>query len=302
VNGEGRTDLPKPAWIRSRLPHGPVCDRVRGILRRKGLHTVCEEALCPNRGECWGNGTATFLILGDICTRKCGFCAVKTGIPQPLSVDEAPRVADTVKTLGLTHVVVTSVTRDDLPDGGATAFAEVIAEIHSQASACTVEVLIPDFQGDDQALGRVVRARPEVLGHNLETVRRLCPEVRPRADYDRSLEVLRRAKLWNPGTVTKSGIMVGLGEEWEEILQVMEDLRGVGCDLLTVGQYLRPTKTRLPVVRYYEPETFDTIREEARKAGFRWVEAGPFVRSSYRAERALQHTRPHPVGSRGNTG
>jgi lipoyl synthase len=302
VNAEGRTDLPKPSWIRSRFPHGPVCDRVRGILHRKGLHTVCEEALCPNMGECWGNGTATFLILGDVCTRSCGFCAVKTGIPQPLAVDESSRVADTVKALELTHVVVTSVTRDDLPDGGASAFAEVIAELHAQVSACTVEVLIPDFQGDDRALGQVVRARPDVLGHNLETVRRLCPEVRPWADYDRSLDLLRRAKMWNPALVTKSGIMVGLGEEWEEILQVLEDLRGVGCELLTVGQYLRPSRTRLPVVSYYEPETFDAVREEACKAGFRWVEAGPFVRSSYHAERALQHTRPHRVGSRGNTG
>lgn len=282
----------KPSWIRVRLPHGPVVDRVRGFLRGRSLHTVCEEALCPNRGECWGNGTATFLILGERCTRNCAFCAVRSGLPEPLDRGEAARVAETVAALGLTHVVITSVTRDDLPDGGASAFAEVIRSVRSIAAACTVEVLIPDFQGDDAALARVLRARPDVLAHNLETVRRLHPRVRPQADYDRSLRLLLGARERDPDLVTKSGIMVGLGEEWEEILQVIQDLRAVGCDLLTVGQYLRPTRAQLPVTRYVAPETFEAVRRAALEAGFRWVEAGPFVRSSYRAETALRHLRP----------
>jgi len=284
--------LHKPPWIRVRLPHGPVVERVRGLLRGRSLHTVCEEALCPNRGECWGNGTATFLILGERCTRDCAFCAVRSGPPEPPDRNEAARVAETVAALGLTHVVITSVTRDDLPDGGASAFAEVIRSVRSVAAGCTVEVLVPDFQGDDASLAQVLRARPDVLAHNLETVRRLYPRVRPQADYDRSLTLLRGARECDPELLTKSGIMVGLGEEWEEILQVIQDLRTVGCDLLTVGQYLRPTRDQLPVTRYIPPETFEAIRRAALEAGFRWVEAGPFVRSSYRAETALRRLRP----------
>jgi lipoic acid synthetase len=249
---------------------------------------VCEEAVCPNIGECWGRGTATFLIMGDTCTRNCAFCAVESGRPGPLNPHEALLVAETVRALELSHVVVTSVTRDDLPDGGASAFVEVIEEIHRQAPRCSVEVLIPDFRGEDEPLGRVVGARPEVLGHNLETVRRLCGHVRPQADYDRSLDVLRRVKEWDTNIITKSGIMVGLGEDWDEIPQVFRDLRRVRCDLLTIGQYLRPSGQQLPVSRYYDPTDFESLRKIALETGFRWVEAGPFVRSSYRAETALR--------------
>ncbi len=287
----------KPPWIRVRLPHGPTVERVRGLLRGRSLHTVCEEALCPNRGECWGSGTATFLIMGETCTRNCAFCAVRGGEPEPLKPDEASRLAETVKALNLSHVVITSVTRDDLPDGGASAFAQVIERVHSEAAGCSVEVLVPDFRGDEEALKQVVQARPEVLAHNLETVRRLYPRVRPRADYDRSLELLRKARAWVPDIITKSGIMVGLGEEWEEMLEAIHDLRAVGCDIFTVGQYLRPTRAQLPVVRYVEPEIFESVAHAAREAGFGWVEAGPFVRSSYHAEAAFRNLRPplaHP--------
>lgn len=288
MNATNGPDLPKPPWIRTRLPHGPTFERVRKILRSKVLHTVCEEAVCPNRGECWGQGTATFLIMGDSCTRKCAFCAVKSGRPEPLNPHEAMLVAETVRALGLTHAVITSVTRDDLPDGGAFAFEAVIREIHLQTPRCGVEVLIPDFKGEGEPLDRVIAARPEVLGHNLETVRRLYGEVRPQADYKRSLELLRRAKERNPNVLTKSGIMLGLGEEWDEILHVFQDLRKVRCDLLTIGQYLRPSRQQLPVKRYYDPADFETLRRIARDIGFRWVEAGPFVRSSYHAETALR--------------
>ncbi len=281
----------KPPWIRVRLPHGPTVERVRGLLRGRSLHTVCEEALCPNRGECWGSGTATFLIMGETCTRNCAFCAVRGGEPEPLKPDEASRLAETVKALNLSHVVITSVTRDDLPDGGASAFAQVIERVHSEAAGCSVEVLVPDFRGDEEALKQVVQARPEVLAHNLETVRRLYPRVRPRADYDRSLELLRKARAWVPDIITKSGIMVGLGEEWEEMLEAIHDLRAVGCDIFTVGQYLRPTRAQLPVVRYVEPEIFESVAQVAREAGFGWVEAGPFVRSSYHAEAAFRNLR-----------
>lgn len=282
-------DLPKPPWIRTRLPHGPTCERVREILRSKALHTVCEEAVCPNRGECWGQGTATFLILGDRCTRNCAFCAVESGRPEPLNPREAVLVAETVRALGLTHVVITSVTRDDLPDGGASAFEAVIREIHLQTPGCGVEVLIPDFKGADEPLNRVIGARPEVLGHNLETVRRLYGEVRPQAGYERSLELLRRAREREPSLLTKSGIMVGLGEEWDEILDALQDLRRVKCDLLTIGQYLRPSRQQLPVTRYYDPEDFETLRRMALDIGFRWVEAGPLVRSSFHAETAFRN-------------
>jgi lipoic acid synthetase len=287
----------KPAWIRVRLPHGPVVERVRGLLRGRSLHTVCEEALCPNRGECWGSGTATFLIMGEKCTRNCAFCAVQSGEPEPLDPDEASRAAETVKALNLTHVVITSVTRDDLPDGGATAFAQVIEKVRREVPGCTVEVLVPDFRGDEDALRQVLKGGPEVLAHNLETVKSLYARVRPKAVYERSLSLLKRAKYWAPEVVTKSGIMVGLGESWGEILDVIRDLRFAGCDILTVGQYLRPTRAQLPVARYIEPEVFEAIAHAAREAGFRWVEAGPFVRSSYHAETAfrnLQTPLPHP--------
>ncbi len=290
-------DPPKPPWIRVRMPHGPVVERVRRLLRSRSLHTVCEEALCPNRGECWGSGTATFLIMGDTCTRNCGFCAVGHGEPGPLNPDEASDIAEAVKALNLTHVVITSVTRDDLRDGGASAFARVMERVHEVAPGCRVEVLVPDFRGEDTALARVLGARPDVLAHNLETVRRLYPRVRPQADYDQSLDLLRKTKEKAPKIITKSGIMVGLGEEWEEILEAMRDLRAVGCDFLTVGQYLRPTKMQLPVTRYIRPESFEAIGRAAREAGFLWVEAGPFVRSSYHAETAFRSLRPFMTDS-----
>lgn len=292
MNEPVRKSPPKPSWVRVRLPHGPTVERVRGLLRGRSLHTVCEEALCPNRGECWGKGTATFLILGEQCTRNCAFCAVRRGPPEPPDRGEAARVAETVAALGLTHVVITSVTRDDLQDGGASAFAEVVRSVRSRAPGCTVEVLVPDFQGDERALARVVEAHPDVLAHNVETVPRLYARVRPQASYQRSLMLLRRARERDTDLVTKSGFMVGLGEEWDEILQVIHDLRQVGCELLAVGQYLRPTRAQLPVTRYVAPETFEAIRRAALEAGFGWVEAGPFVRSSYRAETALRGLRP----------
>jgi lipoic acid synthetase len=235
--------------------------------------------------------------MGDTCTRNCRFCAVRSGEPEPLNPDEASHIAETVKALNLTHVVITSVTRDDLRDGGASAFARVIGRMHEFAPGCRVEVLVPDFRGDDEALGRVIGARPDVLAHNLETVRRLYPRVRPQADYDRSLDLLHKTRVKAPEIITKSGIMVGLGEEWEEILEAMSDLRAVGCDFLTVGQYLRPSKMQISVTRYIQPEVFEAIGRAAREAGFRWVEAGPFVRSSYHAETAFRSLRPFKTDS-----
>lgn len=244
--------------------------------------------MCPNIGECWACGTATFLILGDVCTRRCGFCAVRTGNPRSGppdgDEDEARELADAVAAMGLRHVVITSVTRDDLSDGGATLFAQCIQRVHETVPGCTVEVLIPDFQGDRRALGTVVGARPEVLAHNVETVPRLYPRVRPQADYRRSLDLLRTVGEMDGRMLTKSGFMVGLGETWGELMEVMDDLRDVGCGILTIGQYLSPTRTHLPVVRYYTPEEFDALREEGLRKGLRRVESGPFVRSSYHAE------------------
>jgi lipoic acid synthetase len=280
--------LAKPPWLRVRLAHGEACERVRQTVRRHGLETVCEQALCPNQGECWGRGTATVLILGGVCTRDCGFCAVRTGIPQPPDPGEPDRVAEAAAALQWKHLVITSVTRDDLPDGGASQFAACVAAIRERAPTCTVELLIPDFQGDAQALAVVMHSRPDILGHNLETVPQLYPQVRHQADFERSLELLRRAKALQPHGLTKSGIMVGLGETWEELLQTMERLRQVGCDILTLGQYLSPTRQQLPVVRYYSPEDFQSLREAARELGFRWVEAGPLVRSSYHADDQVQ--------------
>lgn len=256
-------------------------------MRQERLHTVCEEARCPNIGECWGHGTATLLLLGDVCTRACGFCAIATGRPRGLDVDEPERVARTVQTLGLRHAVLTSVTRDDLPDGGASIFAESIRKIRRLSASCAVEVLIPDFRGNWEALRVVMEARPDVLNHNIETVPRLYGRVRPRAAYRRSLELLQRAKHIDPEAITKSGLMVGLGETHEELVAVFEDLRAVGVDVLTVGQYLRPSPGHLPVARYYHPEEFAHLRGEALALGFRRVEAGPLVRSSYHARQQV---------------
>ena len=275
--------LPRPPWIRARAPQGPVYERLQGLIRGLELHTVCEEAHCPNLGECWSRGTATFMILGDVCTRACGFCAVRTGRPAgPPDVDEPRRVADAVARMGLRHAVVTSVNRDDRADGGAGIFAATIAEIRARVPACAVEVLIPDFKGRWEALGIVLRARPDVLNHNVETVPRLYRQARPGASFTRSLELLKRAK--DAGLLAKSGIMVGLGEEWPEIEETIEAIRTSGTDVLTVGQYLRPSPQHLPVRRYYAPEEFCSLRTFALRQGFAHVESGPLVRSSYHAE------------------
>ncbi len=277
---------PKPAWLKVRFPAGERYQRIKGLLRQQELHTVCEEAHCPNIGECFNSGTATFMILGDICTRACGFCAVTTGRPEPgLDWLEPQRLAQAVRKLGLDYTVITSVNRDDQPDGGAVIFANCIRAIQRDNPRGRVEVLIPDFMGNWDALATVVEARPYVLNHNVETVPRLYGRVRPKARYDRSLELLRRAKELAPSRLTKSGMMVGLGERQEEIFAVMADLRSAGVDLLTIGQYLRPSERHLPVERYYPPEEFEPFVERGRELGFRHVEAGPLVRSSYHANR-----------------
>ena len=276
-------NIRKPPWIRVRLPSGREYARVRELKKSKSLHTVCEEAMCPNLGECWGRGQATFLLLGDVCTRNCSFCAVRGGRPGRLDQDEPFRVAEAVAAMGLKHVVITSVTRDDVHDGGAEIFAETIRQVHREVPGCTVEVLIPDFKGDRQALEIVLKANPEILGHNVETVARLYPRIRPQAGYDRSLKVLHAAKADDGDLLTKSGVMVGMGESREELLEVMDHLRQVNCDILTLGQYLRPSKTHLPVVRFYTPEEFEDLKREGYERGFRWVESGPLVRSSYGA-------------------
>ncbi len=272
-----------PAWLKVRAPGGEGYLRVKGLLRRAGLHTVCEEAACPNIGECFEAGTATFLILGDVCTRACRFCAITSGRPEPVDAEEPRRVAETVALLGLRHAVVTSVTRDDLADGGAGVFASTIREIHRLSPSTAVEVLVPDLRGDWQALAAITDAAPDILNHNVETVPRLYRSVRPQAVYQRSLELLRQAKALRPGMSTKSGIMLGLGEEPAEVREAMSDMRGAGCDILTLGQYLRPSPRHLPVVRFYPPEEFALLAEEGRALGFRHVESGPLVRSSYRA-------------------
>jgi lipoic acid synthetase len=253
-------------------------------MRAKSLHTVCEEAHCPNMGECWGNRTATFLILGDRCTRNCQFCNVQTGRPGPLDPDEAESVAQAVQTMGLRHAVITSVDRDDQADGGASVFAEVIQRIRALQPGCTVEVLIPDFRSQTEPLRVVIEARPDILGHNVETVPRLFRTVQPQCRYDWSLTVLRNAKVIWPDAITKSGVMVGLGESPGEIADVMRDLREVNVDILTIGQYLAPSKAHTPIVRYYTPDEFEVLRERGYQMGFRWVESGALVRSSYHAD------------------
>jgi lipoic acid synthetase len=274
---------PKPEWLNVRFPGGSTYRGLKRLVREERLHTVCEEAHCPNIGECWEQGTATVLLLGDVCTRACGFCAISTGRPEAVDSAEPERVARTVEQLGLRHAVLTSVTRDDLPDGGASIFAATIERIREASPGCAVEVLIPDLQGNWAALAAIMAARPEVLNHNLETVPRLYPRVRPRAVYERSLELLRRAKELAPGAITKSGVMVGLGETEAELLPVFADLRTSGVEVLTVGQYLRPSLWHLPIDRYYTPDQFAALRERALALGFSHVEAGPLVRSSYHA-------------------
>jgi lipoyl synthase len=277
--------LPRPPWIKARAPLGAGYERLRELVHGLELHTVCEEAHCPNIGDCWNRGTATFMVLGDVCTRACGFCAVKTGLPgAPPDPEEPRRVAEAVARMGLRHAVITSVNRDDQRDGGAAIFAACIREIRARV-ACTVEVLIPDFKGDAAALQTVLDARPDILNHNTETVPRLYRQVRPGARFERSLELLGRAH--EAGLLTKSGIMVGLGETWEEVQETMARIRAVGTDILTVGQYLRPSPQHLPLQRYYTPEEFTRLRADGLALGYAHVESGPLVRSSYHAEEQI---------------
>jgi lipoic acid synthetase len=272
-----------------RVPGGPAYGRLKTLLREQRLHTVCEEARCPNRAECWEHGTATLLLLGDVCTRACGFCNIATGRPSWQDPEEPSRVASTVALLGLRHAVLTSVTRDDLPDGGAGVFAASIRAIHELSPGCVVEVLVPDFGGNWSALERVITAEPEILNHNVETVPRLYGRVRPGAEYERSLDLFRRAVARAPALITKSGLMVGLGETADELLAVFRDLRASGVRILTVGQYLRPSAWHLPIARYYQPGEFAELKDRALGLGFEHVEAGPLVRSSYHAHEHARH-------------
>jgi lipoic acid synthetase len=273
----------KPEWIKSRAPGGENFHALKTLARGLGLHTVCESAQCPNIGECWSHRTATFMLLGDICTRRCGFCAVPKGHPQPIDWDEPRRVAEAVATLGLNHAVVTSVNRDDDNMGGARVFAETIAAIRRVRPECKVEVLIPDFQGRDDCLQAVLAARPDILNHNTETVPALYRVARSGARYERSLRLLANVKEFAPGMLSKSGLMAGLGETSDELLAVFRDLAAAKVDILTVGQYLRPSRDHLPIARFYHPEEFKLLKEAALQMGFRHVEAGPLVRSSYHA-------------------
>ena len=283
---------PKPEWLRAKAPVGDNFHNLKKLARGLGLHTVCESAQCPNIGECWNHRTATFMLLGDICTRRCGFCAVPKGKPEAIDWDEPQRVAEAVAKLGLKHAVVTSVNRDDDNAGGARIIAETIRQIRALTPNCRVEVLIPDFQGLEEPLRIVLDARPDVLNHNTETVPRLYRVVRSGARYQRTLDLLENAKKFSPGMVTKSGVMVGLGESMDELVEVFRDLGGRGVDILTVGQYLRPSKDHLPIARFYTPAEFHQMKEEALRFGFRHVESGPLVRSSYHAHEQAAATAP----------
>ncbi len=274
---------PKPAWLKVRAPGSPNYLRLKGIMKSAGLNTVCEEARCPNIGECWHHGTATFMILGDVCTRACGYCAVPHGMPAGLDTDEPARLAETVRAMDLRYVVITSVDRDDLADGGAAIFAETIRRIRATSPECRVEVLIPDFQGVETSLRTVLAAAPDVLNHNTETVPRLYRLARPGGRYPRTLELLDRARDIAPAIPTKTGLILGLGEEWDEVVETLGDLRRVGVQVLTIGQYLRPTPAHLTMVRYYHPDEFAELKRIALDLGFGHVESGPLVRSSYHA-------------------
>jgi lipoic acid synthetase len=273
----------KPSWLKVKAPGGASFNDVRGLLHELNLHTVCEEAHCPNIGECWDHRAATFMILGDVCTRNCAYCAVAHGTPVGLDLGEPRRLAEAVAKMQMRHIVVTSVDRDDLPNGGAEQFADVVRETRRQSPGTSVELLIPDFKGSETALRIVVDAKPDILNHNLETVPRLYRIARPGGRYERALELLARVKTIDPAMLSKSGIMVGLGEQWDELLGAIRDLRSVRCDILTLGQYLRPSATHLPVARYYTPDEFGELKDFAQSLGFRHVEAGPLVRSSYHA-------------------
>ncbi|HWB30032.1 MAG TPA: lipoyl synthase [Vicinamibacterales bacterium] len=287
---------PKPDWLKVRAPGSENYLRIRGLMRELKLHTVCEEAHCPNIGECWHHGTATFMIMGDVCTRACGYCNVRHGAPAALDPHEADNLANAVATMALDYVVVTSVDRDDLPDFGAGAFADTIRAIKMRRPECRVEVLIPDFQGRETPLRTVLDARPDVLNHNTETVPRLYRQARPGGKYDRALELLQRARAWAPDIPTKTGLMVGLGETIDEVVAVLRDLRAVDCQILTVGQYLRPSLAHLPMSRYYTPDEFREIKRVALDLGFGHVESGPLVRSSYHA-----HEQADAYGAKGHT-
>jgi len=284
-----RIQVRKPPWLRKSLPRAGECQTVRKLIKANRLHTVCEEALCPNIGECFSRGTATFLIMGTVCTRGCRFCAIPRGRPAPPDLEEPSRVADAARDMGLDYLVITSVTRDDLTDGGASLFAETITKIREEVPKARVEVLVPDFRGDLEALASVIEVRPDVLNHNIETVPRLYPTARPDASYPRSLELLERAKKGDPKMPVKSGIMLGLGEGSREIEQTMHDLADVGCDILTLGQYLQPSEENLPVNRFVHPDEFDQWHTAALTMGFSGVVSGPLVRSSYHAD-ALYRT------------
>ena len=273
-----------PDWLKVRMPGGPRYIELKQLMRDSQLHTVCEEAHCPNIGECWERSAATFMILGAICTRACAYCAVTTGRPGALDVGEPFRLASTVKRMGLKYCVITSVNRDDLPDGGAGIFAACIKQVRAAVPGCRVEVLIPDFDGNWDALAKVVAARPQVLNHNIESVERVFRRVRPKGDYRQSLELLRRVKELDPDLPTKSGIIVGMGETVDEVRRTMADLRGAGCDLLTIGQYLRPSIKHIRIDRFYTPAEFDELRQAGEDLGFKHVASGPLVRSSYHAD------------------
>jgi lipoic acid synthetase len=273
----------KPSWLKVKAPGGAGFVNVRDLLRGLNLHTVCEEARCPNIGECWDHRAATFMIMGDTCTRNCAYCAVAHGTPQPLDTDEPRRLAEAVARMAMRHIVVTSVDRDDLPNGGAEQFAAVVHETRRASPGTTIELLVPDFKGSETALRLVVDAKPDILNHNLETVSRLYRIARPGGRYARALELIGRIKRMDPDMLSKSGIMVGLGEQWDELLTAIRDLRSVGCDILTLGQYLRPSATHLPVARFYTPDEFGALKDIAESLGFRHVLAGPLVRSSYHA-------------------
>lgn len=285
IRDEKRQRVPKPSWLRVKLPTGEEYKKVRNIVSEHKLHTICESGNCPNMGECWGAGTATFMILGNICTRSCGFCSVATGKPLLVDQMEPAKVARSVSLMGVKHCVITSVDRDDLPDGGSIIWAETVNRIREKSPTTTMETLIPDFAGKWENLQRIIDVAPEIVSHNLETVRRLTKQVRIQAKYDRSLEVLFRLK--KGGMRTKSGVMLGLGETDEEVIETMQDLRSVGCDVLTLGQYLQPTKKHLPVAEFVHPDRFKKYETLGLEMGFRFVESGPLVRSSYHAEKHL---------------
>ncbi len=278
----------RPPWIKVKAHGGEVFQQVQDLMRRQQLNTICEEANCPNRTECWNHGTATFLILGDVCTRSCRFCDVKTGRPKPIDWNEPMRVAQAVKALNLRHVVITSVNRDERADGGAPVFAMTIKAVRQLQPGCSIEVLIPDFKGSEAALKIVMDAQPEILNHNVETVPRLFKKVQPQDRYEWALTTLGNAKQMDPLVLTKSGIMVGLGETFDEVVEVMRDLAGLGVDILTIGQYLQPSKSHLNIERYYLPEEFDAFESIGKELGFKWVESGPLVRSSYRADQQVR--------------